>query len=82
MQSNISRKKKEKKSSSVTSMHGSGKCQNHKCYSTRYSTIESLLDANVRGYFGSQMHVITSALYDSRVATIQSLISARHFTSS
>ena len=56
------------------------KCQNHKCYSTRYSTIESLLDVNVREYFSSQLHVISSALYDSRVVTIQSLTSTRHLT--
>ena len=56
------------------------KCQNHRCYSTRYSTIESLLDVNVREYFSSQMHVINFALYDFCVITIKFLISARHFT--
>ena len=64
----------------VTSMHEDERCQDHKCYSTRYSTIESLLDANVREYFSSQMHVINSALYDSRVTTIKFLISTRHLT--
>ena len=70
----------EKERSNVTSMHEDERCQNHKCYSTRYSTIESLLDVNVRGYFSSQMHVINSALYDSRVTTIKSLTSTRHLT--